>query len=170
MEAGPFLFLGLQHHRLVLVENLCMSTEHDASPRLKTANTVLALVVLVLLGTAAWQAMRVSAITAELRQSERALESRVESLAIEKLQFHREEMAAAVQWLDDVYRGKEGLQRPGGLVRVDSGKPDGEAIGAWILDVYLKARIGGASEEEARTLVMNQIKTTDEWRAKHPKG
>ena len=147
-----------------------MSADHDASPPLKTANTVLAVVVLALLGLAAWQAMRVSAITAELRRSERALESRVESLAIEKLKFHREEMAAVVQWLDDVYRGQDGLQRPGGLVRVDSGRPDGEAIGAWILDVYLKARIDGTSEEEARTLVMDQIKATEEWRAKHPKG
>ena len=84
-----------------------MSADHVASPRLKTANTVLALVVLALLGLAAWQAMRVSALKAELRQSQRALESRVESLAIEKLKFRREEMAAVVQWLDDFYRGKE---------------------------------------------------------------
>ena len=147
-----------------------MSADHDSSRRLKTANTVLALVVLVLLGQAAWQALRVRAVQAELRQTERALESRVESLATEKLQFHREEMAAAVQWLDEVYRGEEGLQRPGGLVRVDNGRPDGEAIGVWILDVYLKARIDGASEEEARRLVMDQIKATEEWRSKHPKG
>ena len=147
-----------------------MSADPDPSHRLKTVNTVLALVVLVLLGQAAWQAMRVGAVKAELLQSQRALESRVEGLAREKLNFGREEMAGAVQWLDDVYRGEEGLQRPGGLVRVDSGKPDGEAIGVWILDVYLKARIDGASEEEARRLVMDQIKGTDEWRAKHPKG
>lgn len=147
-----------------------MSADPHPSRRLKTANTVLALVVLVLLGQAAWQAMRASAVKAELQQSQRALESRVESLAAEKLNFRREELAAAVQWLDDVYRGQEGLQRPGGLVRADSGKPDGEAIGVWILDVYLKARIDGATEEEARRRVLDQIKGTEEWRAKHPKG
>lgn len=138
--------------------------------RLKTANTLLALVVLVLLGQAAWQAMRISALRAEAAQAQRALETRVESLAAEKLTFRREEMAGVVAWLDDVYRGPDGLQRPGGLVRADTGKADGEAIGVWILDVYLKARIAGASEEEARKQVFDNIRGTDEWRQKHPKG
>jgi hypothetical protein len=147
-----------------------MSATIDPSRRLKTANTVLALAVLVLLGQAAWQAVRLSSLRAELQQSQRELETRVERLAVEKLKFRREETAAVVQWLDEVYRGADGLQRPGGLVRLDNGRPDGEAIGAWILDVYLKARIAGASEEEARQMVLDQIKGTDEWRAKHPKG
>jgi hypothetical protein len=142
-----------------------MAVSQDSS-RLKTANTVLALVVLVLLGQAAWQAMRMSTLRAELGQSQRALENRVEALAAEKLTFRREELAAIVSWLDDFYRSKDGLQRPGGLVR-DDGKPDGEAIGVWVLDVYLKARIEGASEDEARQRVMDNIKGTDEWRRKH---
>ena len=145
-------------------------TNPEPSRRLKTANTVLALVVLVLLGQAAWQALRISSLQAELQQSQRELDARVERLAMEKLHFRREETAAVVQWLDEVYRGADGLQRPGGLVRLDTGRPDGEAIGVWILDVYLKARIEGASEEEARQMVLDQIKGTEEWRAKHPKG
>ncbi len=114
--------------------------------------------------------MRTSALRAELAQAERSLESQVETLAAERLKFRREEMASVVTWLDDVYRGADGLQRPGGLVRADTGKADGEAIGVWILDVYLKARIAGASEEEARTQVLDNIRGTDEWRQKHPKG
>jgi hypothetical protein len=132
----------------------------------KTLNTLLALVVLVLLGQAAWQAMRMSALGAELAQSQRDLEGRVETLAAERLKFSREEMAAAVAWLDEFYRSKDGLQRPGGLVNAES-RPDGEAIGVWILDVYLKARIEGASEEQARQRVMDNIKATEEWRKKH---
>jgi hypothetical protein len=132
----------------------------------KTLNTLLALVVLVLLGQAAWQAMRMSALRAELAQSQRDLEGRVEALAAERLTFRREEMASAVAWLDEFYRSKDGLQRPGGLVNAES-RPDGEAIGVWILDVYLKARIEGASEEEARQRVMDNIKATEEWRKKH---
>jgi hypothetical protein len=132
----------------------------------KFLNTLLALIVLVLLGNAAWQAMRMSALRAELEQSQRALETRVETLAAEKIKFPREEMAAVVAWLDEFYRSKEGLQRPGGLINADN-RPDGEAIGVWILDVYLKARIEGASEEEARQRVMDNIKATDEWRKKH---
>jgi hypothetical protein len=145
-----------------------MMTETQ-SRRLKTANTILALVVLVLLGQAAWQAMRISGLKAELEQSQRALEGRVESLAAEKLKFRREEMASIVQWLDEFYRSQDGLQRPGGLVNLSTNRTDGEAIGVWVLDVYLKARIEGASEEEARQRVADQIKGTDEWRLKHPK-
>lgn len=132
----------------------------------KTVNTLLALVVLVLLGNTAWQATRLSALRAELSQAERSLETRVEALAAEKLKFRREELAAIVAWLDDFYRSQEGLQRPGGLINA-AGRPDGEAIGVWILDVYLKARIDGASEDEARQRVVDSIKGTDEWRRKH---
>ena len=136
------------------------------SRRLKTTNTFLAIVILVLLGQAAWQAMRISALRAELQQSQQALDTRVASLAAEKLKFRREELAAIVQWLDEFYRSKDGLQRPGGLTNADS-RPDGEAIGVWVLDVYLKARIEGATEEEARRRVMDNIKGTEEWRKKH---
>ena len=146
-----------------------MPDQSDSSRRLKTTNTVLAIVILVLLGHAAWQSMRMSALRAELEQSHRALESRVESLAAEKVKFRREEMVAIVQWLDEFYRSSEGLQRPGGLVNTSTNQTDGEALGVWILDVYLQARIGGASEEEARQRVADNIKATDEWRRKHPK-
>jgi hypothetical protein len=143
-----------------------MADANDPSRRLKTANTLLALVILLLLGQAAWQAMRLSAMRAELEQSQRALETRVESLASEKLQFRREELAGIVAWLDEFYRSTDGLQRPGGLVNADN-RPDGEAIGVWVLDVYLKARIEGASEADARQRVIDNIKGTEEWRKKH---
>ena len=146
-----------------------MADDPNRLRRLKTANTLLAIVILVLLGQAAWQAMQISGLKAELEQSQRALEGRVESLAAEKLKFRREEMVSIVQWLDEFYRSQDGLQRPGGLVNASTNRTDGEAIGVWVLDVYLKARIEGASEEEARQQVADQIKGTDEWRLKHPK-
>lgn len=155
--------------RLAVEKNSGMPDQSDSSRRLKTTNTVLAIVILVLLGHAAWQSMRMSALRAELEQSHRALETRVESLAAEKVKFRREEMVAIVQWLDEFYRSSEGLQRPGGLVNTSTNQTDGEALGVWILDVYLQARIGGASEEEARQRVADNIKATDEWRRKHPK-
>lgn len=140
------------------------------SRRLKTANTLLALVVLVLLGQAAWQAMNTSSIRAELDQARRDLETRVERMATERLKVRREDTVAAVQWLDDFYRAPEGLQRPNGLWRADIGKIDGEAIGVWILDVYLQSRITGASDAEARQAIEDAIRGSDEWKAKHPKG
>lgn len=138
------------------------------SRHVKALNTVLALVVLVLLGQAAWQAMRMSALRAELERSQNELESRVESLAAEKLKFRREELVGAVQWLDDFYRAPEGLQRPSGLWRPDN-TPDAEAIGVWILDVYMQARINGATDENARKAIQSAIEGSEEWRKKHGK-
>lgn len=146
-----------------------MTSESQSPHRLKTVNTLLAIVILVLLGQAAWQASRVSALTAQLEQAERDLETRIERRATERLTFRREDLTSMVQWLDGVYRGPDGLQRPTGLTRAD-GAPDAEAIGAWIFDVYLKARVEGKSDEEARQTVLDIIKNSDEWRQKHPKG
>ena len=138
--------------------------------RLQMMNTVLAIAILVLLGQIAWQEMRISGLKADLQQSQRSLDAAVERMATERIKnLRREEMAAMVQWLDDFYRSKEGLQRPGGLWRSDINKPDGEAIGVWVLDVYLQARLAGKSDADARQAVVDQIKSTDEWRQKHPK-
>jgi hypothetical protein len=79
-------------------------------------------------------------------------------------------MVAVVQWLDDFYRSADGLQRPSGLWRPDLNTADGEAIGVWIFDVYLQSRMAGKSDAEARQMIVDQVKGTDEWRVKHPKG
>lgn len=156
-----------------------MAADTDTTPtpdvnaalrRLKTANTILALAVLVLLGQAAWQAMSMSSLKAQLQQAERDLDTRVERLAAEKLKARREDTVAAVQWLDDFYKAPEGLQRPNGLWRGDTNKTDAEAIGTWVLDVYLQSRIGGASDAEARKAIEDAIRGSDEWKQKHPKG
>jgi hypothetical protein len=138
--------------------------------RLQIMNTILAIVVLGLLGVLAWQGLRINGLNADLQQAERSLASAVERMAGERLKnLRREEMVAAVQWLDDFYRAPEGLQRPMGLWRPDN-KPDAEAIGVWVLDVYLQARLAGKSDAEARQAIVDQIRGTDEWRQKHPKG
>jgi hypothetical protein len=137
--------------------------------RLQIMNTLLAIVVLVLLGVIAWQGMRISGLDADLQQARRSLESGVERMATDRIKnLRREEMVATVQWLDDFYRSTEGLQRSNGLWRPDLNKPDGEAIGVWILDVYLQSRLAGKSDAEARQAVADQIRSTDEWRQKHP--
>jgi hypothetical protein len=134
-------------------------------------NTLLAVVVLVLIGVIAWQGLRIGGLTADLQQAQRTLESAVERMASERIKnLRREEMVATVQWLDDFYRAPEGLQRPDGLWRADARRPDAEAIGVWVLDVYLQARLAGRSDAEARQAIVEQIRSTDEWRQKHPKG
>jgi len=143
----------------------------SAERRLRTTNTLLALIVLGLLGWVAWQAVRIGGLKADLAQTQRTLDLGIERMAAERLKtLRREEMVAAVEWLDDFYRSADGLRRPTGLWRPDLNKPDGEAIGVWILDVYLQSRIAGKSDTEARQVVMDQVKGTDEWRLKHPKS
>ena len=134
---------------------------------MRAANAFLAITTLVLLGLAAWQHMRISSLAADLEQSRRELSFKVEKLSNEKLQGHREELVGAVAFLDDLYRSADGLQRPGGLYSPDAQKVDAEAIGTWILDVYLKARIEGKTDAEARQSIADAIKGSDEWRRKH---
>jgi hypothetical protein len=145
------------------------SAQAPTASRLRTTNTFMAIVILLMLGQVAWQEMRISSLKADLEQTRRELTTRVERLANEKLQSHREEMVNAVAFVDDLYRSPDGLQRPDGLYRADAKRVDAEAIGTWILDVYMQARIAGKSDAEARQSIADAIKGSDEWRRKHPK-
>ena len=144
------------------------SSSDPGSSRLRTTNTFLAVVILILLGQIAYQEMRITGLKADLNQSRRDLEVRVEKMAMDKVQSRREEVVAAVAYVDDLYRSNDGLQRPGGLYNVESKTVDAEAIGTWVLDVYMKARIEGKSDAEARQAIADAIKGSDEWRRKHP--
>ena len=89
--------------------------------RLRTVNRILAIVILGLLGVIAWQGMRITGLTADLRQAERTLDTAVERMALERIRnLRREEMVSMVQWLDDFYRAPEGLQGPDGIWRADA--------------------------------------------------
>lgn len=80
----------------------------------------------------------------------------------------REEMMNAGRWLEDYYRAGSGLQRDGGLV-LPSLPPsvDWEGVGAWLFDIYWRARLLGRSPDESRALVVHAIEQTDEWRQRH---
>lgn len=136
---------------------------------MRAANSFMAIVILLLLGVAAWQQLRINTLTADLAQARRDLGFRAETLAKDKLQGRREDLVAAVAFLDDLYRSADGLQRPGGLYNLDAQRVDAEAIGTWILDVYLKGRIEGKSDADARQSIAGAIKGSDEWRRKHEK-
>ena len=78
----------------------------------------------------------------------------------------REEALNEMQWLDAYYASPEGLQRPNGLSV--NGKPDFEGIAAWYLDIYQRERMAMKSRADARAAYVNQIRHSDEWKAKHP--
>ena len=145
------------------------AADHTVMKRLRVTNTIMALVILVLLGQVAWQELRISSFKADAEQTRRELTTRAERLASDKLQSHREELVNVVAFVDDLYRSADGLQRPGGLYIPDAQRVDAEAIGTWILDVYMQARIAGKSDAEARQSIADAVKGSDEWRRKHPK-
>jgi len=137
--------------------------------RLRTMNTFMAIVILLLLGQIVWRELRVSSLKADLDQAHRDLTTRVERMATEKLQGNRAEMVGAVAFVDDLYRSPDGLMRPDGLYMSEAKRVDAEAIGTWVIDVYLQARIAGKSDAEARQSIADAIKGSDEWRRKHQK-
>jgi len=144
------------------------SATKDPASRLRMTNSFMAIVILLLLGQIAWQEMRVSSLKASLDQSQRELTTRAERAALEKLQSNRAQLVEAVAFVDDLYRSPDGLMRPDGLYNAEAKRVDAEAIGTWVVDVYLQARIAGKSDAEARQSIADAIKGSDEWRRKHP--
>jgi transcriptional regulator with XRE-family HTH domain len=129
--------------------------------------SVLIFVILVLLGQVAWQARRIEALKSELGFTQRHLEERAGDLAAERLNGRREDIVRAAQWLHEFYGSADGLRRPEGLWLSQQKQPDFEALRAWVFDVYLNARVHGASDADARQAVVDAIKGTDEWRQAH---
>lgn len=123
--------------------------------------------IVILMGHIAWQTIQLRSLRAELRYMGRHYEESVSRLAAEKLRGRREDIVRTSQWLHEFYASTEGLQRAEGLWISSEKHPDFEAIGAWVFDVYLNARINGASDADARQAVVDAIHATDEWRRVH---
>jgi hypothetical protein len=122
--------------------------------------------VLVLGAVVVWQFVAVRGLREERDMARADAElMRVESERLRAIPRRRAEMVEAGRWLHQYYQSEDGLRRAAGLWFND--QPDFEGIGAWLLDVYLSARIEGASEEEARQRVIDQIQQTEEWRQGH---
>jgi hypothetical protein len=96
-------------------------------------------------------------------QAQALSEARVSVAA--SMEGQHAETQRVMTWLNDFYKSIDGLQRPEGLW-ID-GHPDFEGIGMWVFDVYLRNRLNGQSEEQARRTVEDAIKQSDEWRTKH---
>jgi len=138
-----------------------------AMDRSRLLTSLLLIVVVVLVGQVFWQQRRISQLQNSMEFQQRQFEEQSGKLAIEKLRNHRGEVVQAAQWLHEYYKSDAGLRRPNGLWREDQKQPDFEALGAWIYDIYLNARVEGKSEEEARKLITDAIQGSDEWRRVH---
>ena len=135
--------------------------------RWRSVATALLVVVLFLTGQEIWQQRRMRQLEFDLSYQQRHTMEQAGRLAAEQLRGRRPEMVQAIRWLHDYYGSEEGLRRPGGLWHIDQKQLDAEAIGAWVFDVYLNARLTGKSEDEARQMVKDAIRVSDEWRAVH---
>jgi len=135
--------------------------------RANSVRTVLLVVIVVLLGQVAWQAWRIENLKVDVSYNRRHIEEQAGRLSSELLKGRRGEIVQATQWLHEFYASDRGLRRANGLWLAPQNQPDFEAIGAWIFDVYLTARVNGASDEAARRAIADAIKATDEWRRAH---
>ncbi len=137
--------------------------------RSRLITTVLAIVIVVLIGQVYWQNRRITQLQSSMEFQQRQFEAQVGKLAAERLKGHRGDVMQAAQWLHQYYSSDEGLRRSDGLWRNDLKQPDFEAFGAWIIDVYMNARVEGKSDDEAKQLIKDAIQGSDEWKRVHAK-
>jgi len=138
-----------------------------AIDRSRLVTTVLLVVVVVLIGQVYWQQRRIQQQQFSMEFQQRQFEQQAGKLAAERLKGHRADVMQAAQWLHQYYASDAGLRRADGLWRSDQKQPDFEAIGAWVIDVYLNARVEGKSDEEAKKMITDAIQGSDEWRQVH---
>jgi hypothetical protein len=137
--------------------------------RSRLITTVLVIVVLVLAGQVYFQNRRIAQLQSSMEFQQRQFEQQVGKLAADRLKGHRGDVMQAAQWLHGYYASDEGLRRADGLWRSDQKQPDFEAIGAWVIDVYMNARVEGKTDEEAKQLIRDAIQGSDEWKRVHSK-
>jgi hypothetical protein len=135
--------------------------------RSRLVTTILLLVIVALVGQVYWQSRRISQLHASMEFQQQQFEQQASTLAAEKLRGYRADVMQAAQWLHEYYASDEGLKRPNGLWRADQQQPDFEAFGAWVIDVYLNARVEGKTDDEAKQLIRNAIQGSDEWKRVH---
>jgi hypothetical protein len=135
--------------------------------RSRLITTILVFVIIVLLGQVYWLRNRVAQQESAMAYQQRQFDAQTGQLAAERLKGYRADVMNAAQWLHEYYRSDDGLRRADGLWRADQKQPDFEALGAWIIDVYLNARVEGKSDEEARQMIRSAIQGSDEWRRVH---
>jgi hypothetical protein len=140
-----------------------------AIDRSRLLTTILVVVVVLLIGQVYWQQRRMQQQQNAMQFQQRQFDEQVGKLAAERLKGYRADVMQAAQWLHEYYASDEGLRRRDGLWRSDQKQPDFEALGAWIIDVYLNARVEGKTDDEAKKMIRDAIQGSDEWRRVHSK-
>ena len=127
---------------------------------------ILAVATALLAALVVQQYNRIGQLRLEVAAAQTSALEKARASVADSMQDQGAEMQREMMWLHDFYKSPDGLQRPEGLWI--GGHPDFEGIGAWVFDVYLRHRLRGESEEQARQAIVNAIKQSEEWRTKHP--
>jgi hypothetical protein len=126
---------------------------------------ILAVATALLAALVVHQYNRIGDLRLQVAAAETSTALQARALAADSMEGQGPEIQRVMMWLDDFYKSPEGLQRSEGLWI--HGHPDFEGISAWVFDVYLRHRLHGEAEEQARQTVVDAIKQSDEWRSKH---
>lgn len=105
-------------------------------------------------------------LRADMASAEARLATQARQMAAESMHGQGAEVQRVMQWLHGFYQSRDGLRRPEGLW-ID-GHPDYEGVSVWVFDVYIRRRLQGDAEEQARAAVEAAIKESQEWKTKHP--
>lgn len=135
--------------------------------RSRLITAALLVIVVLLAGQIFWQQRRMAQLQSSMEFQQRQFEEQTARLAGEKLKGFRADVMQAAQWLHHYYASDEGLKRANGLWRADQKQPDFEAFGAWVIDVYLNARVEGKTDAEAKKMITDAIQSSDEWKRVH---
>jgi hypothetical protein len=126
---------------------------------------ILAVIAALLALLAIQQCSRIGDLRTELADAQAQTLSEARASVADSMEGQNAETQRVMTWLNDFYKSADGLQRPEGLW-ID-GHPDFQGIGMWVFDVYLRNRLKGQNEEQARRSVEDALKQSDEWRTKH---
>ena len=126
---------------------------------------ILAVVSALLAALVIHQYSQIGQLRAEVANAEERGSINAKSSMVNSLSEQGGEIQRTMSWLNDFYKGPDGLQRPSGLW-ID-GHPDFEGLSVWVFSVYLPHRLRGETEEQSRQAVVDAIKQSEEWQVKH---
>jgi hypothetical protein len=108
---------------------------------------------------------QIGQLRAEIDDAQKQAVVRARHIVADSMEGQHGEVQRTMTWLNDFYKSPDGLQRSEGLWI--AGHPDYEGISTWVFEVFLRNRLKGQTEEQARQAIETAIKGSEEWRAKH---
>jgi hypothetical protein len=126
---------------------------------------ILAVAAALLAALVIHQYNQIGQLNAQIADMQAQAVTRARAVVADSMEGTGAEVQRTLSWLNDFYKSPDGLQRKDGLWL--GNRPDWEGISVWVFDVYLRNRLKGLTEEQARQAIEKQIKGSDEWKQKH---